>query len=1033
MKPRQLISLLSLTIGLASFSHACLAQTAPSPTPFNAQQLSSQYRTVADILSLIEQIKPDPERVKFFRAQLAKPLPPADAFWFTKRDALLERMDAADAMGDITARVQTADAIMAIFRERKDRNREMEYAFSYAGIIREAGRSSEAFAIEEELARDPRSYAHWVMSYHNRRGNSFSDGGNVEAAKPHVDAANTEFRRHNSYTAMPNTSSGNAYLNAAYKRAQGKFVEAEALYLTALKESQRMVNQIAFVSGSARHAIPGTSIYSSYLGYRLGYARMLMDLGRVQDAERVVREPLLWALERTGKYSPHAVRGAAAYAGVLMAQGRFVEAEKLALASIEMAQGIGAPPESLFMRDAQRALARALMAQGKAAEADVQFEKTPLAADSFVESPRAVAAILNGRSEAVMEALRVQAERSVANVGDANPLSGEARALYAMALGSRPDAASKAQATSLFRAAMPAILKARQQSGVAEDAMRSNLRQAMLGSYLQLLAIQASGGDQAAVAESFALADWLRGSGTQAAVAASAARAATGDAALAQVVRREQDMRTELIALHRSMLRLSSLSPEQLKASGEDPAALRIRIDALTREHGGLFADLSKRFPKYANLIDPQPPTLAEAQRSLKPGEVLISILSTPQRSYIWAVPASGAASFAARELGETDIAPIVRRLRTALDVGDTEPAQWLAIDVAGSHRLYRELLAPVSAAFKDANTLVLTSNGSLASMPPAMLVTREHTLAAERGMPFERYAAVPWLAREFATAQVPSVNAWVSLRNQSVVAAGNAFTGFGDPVFSSQASAPAATRGLRASASLRPDEATLRANRSVAWQPYSKLSALPDTREELLTIAKALGADSKRDVILGQEVTRQRVMQADLSKSRVIAFATHGLLAGDFQGVDQPSLALSVPSGKDADKEPAVALLTLDDVLQLKLNADWVVLSACNTAAADGQGAEAVSGLGRGFFYAGSRALLVTHWAVDSESAKDLVSHIFNAYARDPQLTRARALHGAMQHIMTSKTIDKISGQPYSLAHPLFWAPYALIGEAGR
>jgi CHAT domain-containing protein len=1023
------ITLLGLSLIFSAQPLITQAQSAPA---INAQQLGNQYRTVADILSLIEQIKPDPERIKAYRAQLTKPLPPADAFWFTKRDALLERMDAADALGDIQARVQTAEAIMAIFRERKDRIREMEYAFSYAGILREAGRGAEAFAIEEEMARDPQSYAHWVLSYHNRRSNSYADAGNVQAAQPHLDAANIEYQSKNGYKSLPNMTSANAYVNAHFKRAQGKYVEAEALYLNALKDSQRLLNMTAGQSNWAKHALPGTSIYSTYLGYRLGYARMLLDMGRVQDAERVVREPLLWALERTGKYSPLAVRGAAAYTSILMAQGRYVEAEKLALMSIEMAEGIGAPPESLFMRDARRALARALMAQGKAAEADAQFEKSPIGAADFVESPRAVAAIQNGRTQAVLEALRVQAERSVANVGEGNPLAGEASGLYAMALASQSDTAAQQQAIAFFRAAMPAILKARQQSGVADDAMRAQIRQWMLSSYLQLLAQQARSGDQAAVAESFALADWLRGSGTQAAVVASAARAAAGDAALAQVVRREQDMRTELIGLHRSMLRLSSLSPEQLKASNEDPAALRARIDALTREHGGLFADLSKRFPKYANLIDPQPPTLAEAQRSLRQGEVLVSILTTPQRSYIWALPATGAASFHVSELGENEIAPIVRKLRAALDVGDLEPQKWAVFDVAASHRLYRELLAPVSAAFKDARSLVLTSSGALGGLPPAVLVTREHTLGTDRSLPFERYAAVPWLAKDIATAQVPSINAWVSLRNQTASPAAKAFTGFGDPVFSSQASAAtaaAATRGLRAAASSRPSEQTLRANQAVAWTPYSKLAALPDTRDELLAMAQALGADTQRDVVLGKDVTKQRVMQTDLSTSRVIAFATHGLLAGDFQGVDQPSLALSVAPGKDADKEPATALLTLDDVLQLKLNADWVVLSACNTAAADGQGAEAISGLGRGFFYAGSRALLVTHWAVDSESAKDLVTHLFNAYAKDPQLSRARALQGAMTHILNSASRDKA----YSLAHPLFWAPYALIGEAGR
>jgi CHAT domain-containing protein len=115
---------------------------------------------------------------------------------------------------------------------------------------------------------------------------------------------------------------------------------------------------------------------------------------------------------------------------------------------------------------------------------------------------------------------------------------------------------------------------------------------------------------------------------------------------------------------------------------------------------------------------------------------------------------------------------------------------------------------------------------------------------------------------------------------------------------------------------------------------------------------------------------------------------------------------------------------------LGLKLDADWVVLSACNTAGGDGQGAEAVSGLGRGFFYAGSRALLVTHWPVETVSAKQLVVGVFDAMAKEPGLPRAVALQRSMLKVMASRGED--GGLHFSYAHPLFWAPYALVGDGG-
>ena len=106
-----------------------------------------------------------------------------------------------------------------------------------------------------------------------------------------------------------------------------------------------------------------------------------------------------------------------------------------------------------------------------------------------------------------------------------------------------------------------------------------------------------------------------------------------------------------------------------------------------------------------------------------------------------------------------------------------------------------------------------------------------------------------------------------------------------------------------------------------------------------------------------------------------------------------------------------------------LRLNADWVVLSACNTAGADGKVEEALSGLARGFFYAGSRSLLVTHWSVESESAMQLTTRTFDAYHRQSGLGRAQALRQAMLAVM----------QTPAYAHPTFWGPYALVGEGGR
>jgi CHAT domain-containing protein len=185
--------------------------------------------------------------------------------------------------------------------------------------------------------------------------------------------------------------------------------------------------------------------------------------------------------------------------------------------------------------------------------------------------------------------------------------------------------------------------------------------------------------------------------------------------------------------------------------------------------------------------------------------------------------------------------------------------------------------------------------------------------------------------------------------------------------------------------------------------------------------------------VLLRADASERQVRQAKLSDYRVVAFATHGLRAGEIAGLSSPALALSAPGAPTSDDD---GLLTMDEILQLKLNADWVVLSACNTAAGarEEAGMELASGLGRAFFFAGTKALLVTGWSVHSASARDLVSDLFRRQEADNALDRGKALQQAMNHLIDEGGITDPSGRlATSYAHPVFWAPYMLIGDGGR
>jgi hypothetical protein len=130
--------------------------------------------------------------------------------------------------------------------------------------------------------------------------------------------------------------------------------------------------------------------------------------------------------------------------------------------------------------------------------------------------------------------------------------------------------------------------------------------------------------------------------------------------------------------------------------------------------------------------------------------------------------------------------------------------------------------------------------------------------------------------------------------------------------------------------------------------------------------VAKTLGAGAD-GLFLRERATESRIRTSKLSDYRILAFATHGLVSGDLKGLAEPAFVLTPPKKGTAEDD---GLLTASEVATLKLNADWVILSACNTVAPDGTpGAEALSGLAKAFFYAGSRALLVSHWPVASKA----------------------------------------------------------------
>jgi CHAT domain-containing protein len=573
---------------------------------------------------------------------------------------------------------------------------------------------------------------------------------------------------------------------------------------------------------------------------------------------------------------------------------------------------------------------------------------------------------------------------------------------------------SKAQAYPLLKAAVRDIMAPENVDYLENVGIRKELREMIFSTYIEA-ATQTNPADALAA---LGIADWLRGGLVQEALGDAAVRAAASNDALSNLVRQDQDARNEIKGLRNFLAGEAGGTASPLP---QVAAQMRERIALLEKTRADVQVKIKAAFPNYEKLVRPLPPSTAEIQAKLKADEALIVLQPTDDAVFVWAVNQNGTGAFHRANLKSSELAKLVKRLRASLDVAGIAENRRPVFDHAASQELYAKLLSPVQQGLAGKTSLIVAAGGVLGQIPFGVLQTQ----------PFDKLRVngdAPWLIKQAAITHVPSVAAWLSMRSLPHQTASQPMLAWGDPLFNiALASNAAATKGevRKVDFTRQSTSVDLEKEDPRSAIKYANIPSLPETRDELTAIAKTLGADVTKDLILGIAATRESVLaqnkSGNLAKQRVVAFATHGLMAGDLPNLTQPALAMA--GTKDDATNVLAPLLTLEDVLTLKLNADWVVLSACNTAAADGKAEEALSGLARGFFYAGSRSLLVTHWAVDSESAVTLTTETFKNYQSKPTQAKAESLRQAMLTVMSNP----------ATAHPTYWAPYALVGDGAR
>lgn len=831
-------------------------------------------------------------------------------------------------------------------------------------------------------------------------------------------------------------------------RAGGRAAAAEPIYRAAMEIDGRL-----FGEDDPRLAAD--------LG---GLAATLDDLGRHAEAEPLHRRSLALRRQAFGERDAATAQAYARVAANLDAQGRAAEAEPLHRTALAIdrdvrgrkhpataadAAALGAnldaqkrPREAApFLRDALAvrrrtlgerhidtaasygALAANLAARGQRREAE-RLHRRALAialAEKGERSPATAAAYMalaanlstRGRDADAEPLLRKALEARRATLGERHPATAEA--YVALAANQQrlaayaPAEALASRAVDIVRARRTADLKA---TGPDADAA---LRRARAGTddgdeaepvfrrYLNVawLAAKAEPATMERLREqAFTAAQELEVSPAARALAQTAARAASG--AGQREARLRQDLAGQVRQIERQLV---GALPET------DPAkAARVgaALDAVGRELADLDARLQRTNPRYAEMTFPAPLSMGQVQAKLRPGEGLLLIAPAGADVHVFAISKTKVAWNRIDGAAATLEARLLA-LRCQVDdqaCSSPDPEGYIpTYDLGSAYAVYRDVIAPVESALAGVSRLHVTASGGFGSLPLGLLPTA----APQGGASLPALASTPWLADRYALTTLPSV---ASLKVASPVRRSKArrwaFVGFGDPTLTGPS--PGARR--------LADPNALRS----AFPP------LPGTADELRAMARTLGAPTT-SLRLGGRATEAAIKSSpELARADVIAFATHGLLSREINGVNEPGLVLT-PPGKATPQDDGV--LTASEAAALDLSAEWVILSACNTAGGDGRpGAENLSGLARAFLYAGARALLVSHWRVFDDATAALTVETLAIQRANPRLTKAQALQRAMRVVRTGRRTDNtaLPGWRAEWAHPAYWAPFVVI-----
>jgi CHAT domain-containing protein len=839
----------------------------------------------------------------------------------------------------------------------------------------------------------------FVSAYSHLALIQIARGDLVNAARS---ISSAESNNSNLRVSYPINDSWLANAKGAYAMAKGDYKLAEKHFRYALKQIK--------ISRYAPYS-PNISLTQSRL------AEAIAAQGRLVEAEYEVRQ----AIEHTIEYN-HIGNILVApvysrYAKILLDQGRIQDAEQIARATIWIFQHRCTPGDSIEFAESRRKLAEILAQQDRFPEAMKIYSaiKASLGENTSKYKNRYNHDLTLSYTLIALNELSQARKRLSASVdyfqkhyGQRHHMLAEAKGFLAIAEWDN----NNVKARKLFQESLNNLTN-------PDTAIKGNARnlQLIINEYLEKMAQEALSNPDVS-GSLFSLVEANRNSVVQESIMSMGTRASVKNLELASLIRDEQNARKKINALE--------LTLNNAIAEGGDYKNITNNLQRLRQAQATLFDEIMQQFPDYANLINPDKITITEIQNLLKDNESYISIYSGINQTYIWVINKDSPIHFTFTPHGKRHMTKAVDQLRRAFTAQGETIGDIPEYDTTLAYQLYKKLLAPSADYWQDKEALLISAYGPLGHLPLSVLPTRKVEIADNNSVLFMQYRNVPYLIKTHAITNIPSASSFKVLRSiKKQEKALQTLVGFADPVFNQkqlQQAEAVKSYSLRGMMKFRASAETA----SLANADINLLPRLPETASEVQNIINILGVQETSDLFLRKDANEKKVKEIALDNYQIIIFATHGLVPGELNGLNQPALALSAPDVSNINGD---GLLSMDEIMNLTIDADWVVLSACNTGSSDGADAEAVSGLGRAFFYAGARSLLVSNWPVETQSASKLTTGLFKRYQTN--FHPAKALQKSMVHLIEKEVYqDKQSSKVmFSYAHPIFWAPFSLVG----